>query len=307
MEAYLKAGVFLHDDVVRYTEITVDDAGRAGLKRLGSCRFDFSVVSALTDGNPELVETLREALTDVFEGSAITEVCIALDPSICYTFHTAVEGDATEESMRRQLLAEIALVSDPETPLHVSSGAIGSTPGSGGGVVSNLQVLAFPDSVRANLDIVLADIPGTRQFYSSVQGAGNLLKELLRGNATDAVVDPEAFDIAVGQYETYAEYSVCRSGQLLHVQHVQTTGDEEILYYAANLLRTLGAGEASVNRVYLYGEGLTDESRHAFARVLGDTQLLDPLSVVPASGNPRGAFDGRSFVQCVGVALSPLN
>ena len=90
MEEYLKAGVFFHGSSVRYTEIVESGTDPALLKRLGSCRFDFPVSEALVGGNPELLATLHEALIDVFDGSRLHEVCLAIDPSICLTFQTAI-------------------------------------------------------------------------------------------------------------------------------------------------------------------------------------------------------------------------
>ncbi len=305
MEAYLKAGVFFHDTVVRYTEISESADGSVELKRLGSCRFDFPVIDALASGETDLIETLREALADVFGASDPVEVCAAVDPSVCITFQTSIESDTSDEGMRSQVLAEMAVLADPDTPLHVSSDENGSDFDANGVEISHLQVLAFPDQIRANLDRVLDSISGERHYFSAVQGAGRLLQQFV-GPGKEGHSE-SGFDIAFGQYQDHFEYAVCRSGKLLHVQHVPCTNSVDGLYYGARILRLLGAGRASLNRVFLYGEELSESVVEQFDSLLGPTELLDPLRVVKAAGTPKSSFENQSFVQCVGVALSPVN
>jgi hypothetical protein len=302
MEAYLKAGVFFHDTVVRYTEISESADGLVELKRLGSCRFDFSVIEALTSGDRELIETLREALTEVFGDSTPVEVCAAIDPNVCITFQTSIQADASDEQMRTQVLAEMAVLADPDTPLHVSSDENGSVLSPDGVEISHLQVLAFPDKIRENLDRVLANIPGDKHYFSAVQGAGRLLQQFVGSDDSSS-----GFDVAFGQYKDHFEYAVCRSGRLEHVQHIPCENTLDGIYHGARLLRLLGSGTAELNRIFLYGEELSESVVERYDSLLGRTELLDPLRVVKAAGSPKSSFDNQSFVQCVGVALSPAN
>ena len=305
MEEYLKAGVFFHGSSVRYTEIVESGTEPALLKRLGSCRFDFPVSEALVGGNPELLATLHEALIDVFDGSRLHEVCLAIDPSICLTFQTAIAADVSDEAMRAQILGEMALLADTDTALHVSSDEVFSGEDPDGLGFSTLQVLAFPDVVRERLESIFTGIPGERNYFSSVQGAGNLLLRFLLASTAERSTD--GFDVALGQFADRFEYAVCKSGRLLHVQYVPCSTPEDGLFFGANLLSSIAGGRARLNSVYLYGEDLDEQFVDRYSGILGETSLLDPLQVLRTMGSPKGQFDGCTFAQCVGVALAPAN
>ena len=115
------AGISFADDVMRYAEVEHEHHGST-LKRLGSCRFDFPVAEALADPqDDERSTTVREAVAEIFSATAAHRLSVAIDPRQAYTFETSIEADADDDALKAQVLKELALVADNETPLFVAT------------------------------------------------------------------------------------------------------------------------------------------------------------------------------------------
>ncbi len=284
---------------MRYAEVEHEEHGSM-LRRLGSCRFDFDIVDCLASGNLDDVSTLGDAVAEIFSGTPAHLLSVALDPRLCYSFKTSVAGDANESTMTSQVLKELALVADNETPLFVRTETAGMRTLKDGRTLSHISVLALPESIRDRLK-GFADRLGVGLVVTSSVNASSamigFLEDALRSAAT-------SFSVLVGDQGTHAEMAVCVRGRRLSSALVIPESSEDAIYALWAFLRREGLSPADMDTIYIYGENERDSAFHAVPRQCGATlRQLSPLDVVRLQAGSGGERELSPYVPCVGAAI----
>lgn len=304
MEAHARAGIDIYGNVLRYAE--VEQYGtRFRLLRLGSCEFDFDVgAELLSGGQPQHLETVAEAVGDVFSGSIASALHVALHPPGCYSFFTPVPAETPEAARKVRLQQEAAVLAGVETPLRLTADALYSEQIVDDGQLDWVHVLAVEETDYGRLEHILNRLPKPRhRLMASMQAAALVVGHLASGEAEDDGSSP--FTLAIGWYPTHIEYTLCRDGRWYFSHYTDAGTGADSAYFSAALLGRLRLTPGAVGRVLVYGSGIDlddfDILRHVFAVV---PERLNPLRVVdldPASLAP--GFDAEAYVACVGAAL----
>ena len=294
------AGISFAGEVMRYAEVEHEQHGST-LRRLGSCRFDFKIADCLaSDPDSPNFQTLAEAVAEIFSGTPAHLLSVALDPRLCYAFETSIAVDADDASLTSQVLKELALVADDETPLFVSTGNTGERTLRDGSILSSISVFALPERTRARLK-ALAESMGVSLVLSTSVNASSamigFLEDVFRG--TEA-----GYSILIGDQGEYAEFAICvdgtRTASALAILEDRADG----VYALWSFIRRLGLSPANVDTVYMYGEHEHDSPFRDVARQCGATlRLLSPLDVVRLQAGSGGERDLAVYVPCVGAAL----
>ena len=110
MQAIARAGVEFHGSAMRYAEIeqTGDDFR---LLRLGDCQFEFDAYEVLFSGGPDaFLDTISEAVAEVFEGSSARVFRIVVHPPVIKSFSSSFPDESDENVVEEQIIFESALL-----------------------------------------------------------------------------------------------------------------------------------------------------------------------------------------------------
>lgn len=293
------AGLSFADRKLHYAAVRHERSDNI-LLRLGTCRFDFNVAEGLTrtDSSADFL-ALAEAVGEIFTDTEAGLLSIALDPRLCYQFSTSVPFDADESSLTRQVLKELALVVDDETPLFVTTESLDRRDLANGDVTSWVQVFALPETTRSRLR-GLADVLGVPVVISSSVDSVASFVAYLEGDAL--VRSDQEYSLLLGDHGDYAEFAICSYGQR-RVAGLSINEDPADAVYALwSFVRRLGISPEAIQTVYLYGNNedtpLADVSRHCGATV----RRVGPLDAVRLKPG-ASATDLAPYVPCVGAAL----
>lgn len=309
MDAQVRAGIDLYGTALRYAE--VEQYGeRHRLLRLGSCDFDFDVAEALLEtGTPEELQTITEALQDVFGGSAARELRVVVHPPRIHSFFApapAEENDADrEERFRREatLLAQgesaqqVAPASGPPPSifekaepgaaaspaeetlfgdgLHLATDRLyAETRVAGEGEAEEVEwfhVLALPDAAQERFEDVLQALPQPSfRWTVGMQGAAQAALAWLHRQEGPPTEDVDAsHTLVVGSYETHLELALCRDGRWHFALHAPTGAAPDSAYYAAALLDQFGLKPGAVEQIFLYGQATDPAAFSVLGRLFG--------------------------------------
>ena len=307
------AAVALSGRALRYAE--ADRAGRT-LHRLGACDFDFPVdeaVFGLTGPGP--LDTVAEAVRNVFQGTAARTLLVAVHPPTLPGFFTPLPEALSAPRRYEQLRQEAALLADVSTaqPVRIRAVPVRAETIAVGGEAEAYRwhhVLHVPEVVHARL-LLLAEAFGARTYdvVDATRAATAVVRALDGGEAlldlTDELPEDEgAVTLALGAYPAHAELAVVRGGQWMYGHHGASGAPEDAAYFAAALLDRLGLSLANVDRFFVYGEDVEPDRYGLLADLLGLPAVpLDPLAVfgrTPA-GVSRAALS--AYVPCLGTVL----
>lgn len=307
MESRVRAGIDLYDQTLRYAEVE-RIGSRYRLLRLGSCDFDFDVAHQLLDADqPVYVETVAEALRDVFSGSSATSFQIAIHPPLCYSFFTALPSEPDMERNRHRLEQELELVtgSSPENKLHFTADHVVEEVLSDGRTAEWYHVLALGNHVHDRIERVLREMhPADYRIRVSMDAAAEVLSARFRKTGATGIPVPHHV-LAIGWYPSHVEYVLLRDGhwQFSHFAEIQSPHDTT--YFALALLERLKLKPQDIGELYVYGSGfaLADPALigDAFRKEVHTLNPVEIVSLDPASLST--SFDAGAYVPCIGVAL----
>ena len=307
MGAYVQAGVDLYESTLRYAEVERNDQHYRLLK-LGSCEFDFTMADALSNSSqPMYLETLAEALSDVFAESIASDLHIVFHPSDCYSFFTPLYVDLTEEQRKYRLQEEATLLTTNSTPvpLHLTADVVNTETLENGRVVEWFHVLGVEERVHKHLTSVLDVLPHSSfRFNLSTRGTANAIEQMaLREN-----IEPRpdaAYTMAIGYYKTHIEYALCRQNRWFFSHHADSNAAVDSVYFALALLRRLHIDRSQVGQVFIYGEDIEGEVFSVLTEVFEHTpEVLNPMEVVTLDKKSPGMhFTAEAYVPCIGVAM----
>lgn len=303
------AAVSMSGRALRYAEVERTGRRRA-LRRLGACDFDFAVDEAvLGRTGPSRLETVSEALREVFRGTAASSLRVAVHPPAIPGFFSPLPEALGAPQRYEQLRQEAALLADVSPIESVRIHAIpvrtevlaveeGAAP------YRWHHVLPVPEAVHARLTLLAQALgAATYDLVDSTHATAALILDAQRAEAPD----PDAArptTLTLGTYAGHIELAVVRDGQWMHSHHGPGGAPEDAAYFAAAFLECLGVAPAEVDRFRLYGED-ADPTRYSLLAELLDAEpvLLDPLAAFDRM--PLGAAPAvlAAYVPCLGAVL----
>lgn len=310
MQAQARAGIDLHQNVLRYAEVE-QYGSRYRLLRLGSCDFDFDLPQELLSGNPSgNLETVADALKDVFAGSVSEQLNVAIHPPGGYSFFTPLANSLTSVEREARITEEVRLLTQAaveSSSLHVTADPVYEETLEDGRGVSWFHVWAMNDFVHERFQQIFGVLPyQTHRMKLSMQAAAAVVSGLEeRGKNREARTGGVAFTLALGWYGSHVEYTLCRNGHwyFSHYATVQSLADSA--YFAVTLLRRLGLRPNDITQVYVYGRDIDIDEFSIFKAIFDvPPERLNPIPVVDLDpGSLSSDFDAEAYVPCIGVAL----
>jgi hypothetical protein len=303
MDAHARAGIDIHGSVLRYAEVE-QYGSRCRLLRLGSCVFDFDLsAEVFRTASPEHLETVAEALGDVFAGSVASELHVALHPPGGYAFFAPLPEALPEAEREERLRDEAAFLIGTGEALRVEPTPVYTEPVDGS-VVAWFHVLAIPEWVHARLEQAFHALPRVHyRLVRSMQAAANTIDRIERREPADRSRAP--FSLAVGWYETHTEFTLCRNHRWYFSHHAAVGSPADSAYFAAMLLRRLRLAPSDVGRLFLYGSDV-DPAQFSLLQTLFPVapERLNPLQLVDLDpGSLTASFDTEAYVPCIGATL----
>ena len=307
MGAYVQAGVEIYNSTLRYAEVENNDS-QYRLLKLGSCEFEFDMSEALSSrAQPLYLDTLAEALNDVFAESIASDLHIVFHPSNCFSFFTPLYVDLTEEERKLRLQEEATLLtaSDKLVPLHLTADVVYTETLENGRIVEWFHVLGIEEQVHHQLSMVLNSLPHSSiRFNLSTRGTANAIECIARKERRD-IVGHAAYTLAIGYYKTHIEYALCRRGRWYFSHHTDSSAPADGVYFALSLLRRLNIEKSSIGQIYIYGEDIEAEVFSLLQDVFERTpEVLNPMEIVALDKKSPGMhFTAEAYVPCIGVAM----
>ena len=308
MDGHARAGIDIYGKALRYAEIE-QQGSQYHLLRLGSLDFDFDVTDAILDATAQTsLETLTDALTDVFEGSAASRLYVAVHPPACYSFFTPLPKNLESEERKNRLLSEAALLtrSASPQPLRLTADPVFTeTLEEDNRDIEWFHVLALKERLHTRFDRVFRMMP--QAHYRMTLSMHAVAKAMAwverRTEATEPTDAP--FTLAIGWYPTHVEYTLCRDDHWYFSHYTEAEEPANSVYFALLLLDRLHLKTTSVRQVYLYG-GHRDLDDFMLLRDVFPTApaLLEPTQHIDLhERHIAGSFSRDAYAPCIGVAL----
>lgn len=308
------AGLELTGSVLRYTEI--EQTGPSiRLLRLGNCDFEFDAQSDLYSADdPAHLESIGEALADVFEKSTASVFRFAVPP-FCLTSFTAMmpakaEADA---SVRGDLIAaEASILSlSLDGDLYPSPGA--SFRGSG----RRLHIARAPGIIRDRIERICDRIPsgdvvgGGQETVGPEEAASRhvaLVPSSVAARHLQVHLNGEASGptLLTGCYSGSTDYAIVESDTTILEWTDEMDHPVDRLYFALDVLDRAGISVPAVSGVRLYGPKAENDVVDAFSSAFGErVRRMNPCPAVNVSPDQFAPdFRFESFASCIGAALS---
>lgn len=308
MNAYAQAGIELDGTVLRYAEVE-HYATNYRLLRLGSCDFDFDVADQLLHADePEHLETIASALSDVFRGSLARQFNMVVHPLSCHSFFAPVLAGSPADKLDAHLLHEAELLTAPDTStaLHVTTTALYTQRLSAKRQLEWFHVLVLPDAIQARFAQIAAQLPYPQyRLNLSTAAAAAVVHRIEHKTLPPTRRTEKPYTLAIGQYETHLEYTLCCEGQWRHSHHTRSGTALDAAYFAMRFLDHLRISPHQIGRLFIYGKCNSLEEFAPYIDLFGcAAERLNPILAVdldPASLDD--SFAAESYVPCIGVAL----
>ncbi len=307
MGALVRAGVDLYESTLRYAEVERNGSDYKLLK-LGSCEFDFNMAQSLMQGaEPSHLETLNEALNDVFSESIASELHVVFHPSNCFSFFTPLYVGLTEDERKWRLQEGATLLtsSDPPLPLHLTADVVRTETLDNGRVVEWFHVLGVDERVHNQLNKILSGLPHSHfRFNLSTRGTANAIETMAKKDGLSS--DDEApYSLAIGYYKTHIEYVLCQDYNWYFSHYTDTSTPTDSVYFALSLLRRLNIERSDVGQLFIYGEDIDAEVFSVLQEIFKNTpEVLNPMEVVSLDRKGPGVhFTAEAYAPCIGIAM----
>ncbi|NNF04842.1 MAG: hypothetical protein HKN17_10285 [Rhodothermales bacterium] len=299
------AGLELSGHTLRYTE--VEQTGSAvRLLRLGNCDFDFDAEADLFSGTePRRLETLAEAIEDVFENTTATVFRFAVPPAHLTSF-TALVPAESDTTLRGDLIAAEAVV------LGVPLGG-DLFPSQGTSVRRSglrMHVSHASKTLRDRVTSLCENIPGGEEASGSAVADRHVAllpsSTAVRHLHVNLDGDGDGPALLLGCYPGATEYTVLRGAEPALEWADDLDHPVDRLYFCLDVLDRVSVTVPSVSSVRLYGPDADDDVLAQVRSVFGArARRLNPcpaVNVSPDQFDPEFRFE--SFGACIGAALS---
>ncbi len=291
---------------MRYAEVEQID-GRHRLLRLGSCDFEFDVTREVFESRtPSHLETVAEAIGDVFSGSMAAEVRVVAHPPTALGFFTPVEADAPVLAAETQARYEAALLTEGGDfgGVHLTTDPAGEQILPGGETVLWHQTLAIPRRIHGRIEQVLKVLPAHAfRLMTSMHAVANVCHYL--GQQGMRAPEEAPFTISLGWYPGNTECLITRAGTWRFSNHFDAGTPTDAAYFTVALLDHLGIELAEVGRVFFYGTAMKMGAFEIFGDIFDRMPVkLNAIPVVDLDPSSLSSeFDVESYAPCIGVTL----
>jgi len=306
MDAHARAGIEIHGKVMRYAE--VEHYGpHYRLLRLGSCDFEFDAgAEVLTAENPTHMQTVADAVKDVFDKCIATDLHIALHPPSCYSFFTPLSSTDGVSTRKEQLRKETALLTGPETAsaLHLTVDPASLEAQAEVGR-DWYHILGMPEHLHTRFLHILEALPiYTYRPRISMQAAARVVERVERAAGYRGRLQAP-YTLAIGWYQTHLEYVLCREGQWCFCHFTEPGAAVDAAYFSVSLLDRLRIPVEAVGRLFVYGSPVDLSELVLLQGVFGfEPERLNPVPSADLDpAGVAGSFDVEAYVPCIGVAL----
>lgn len=308
MEEHVRAGIELFERSLRYAE--VEDVGqRSRLLRLGSCDFDFDVArQMLTDEHPIYLDTVAEAMGDVFSGSSASSLQIAVHPPSCFSFFAPFPSGMSADKLERRVELELEQVigNELQEPARFSAFHISSDVLSDGLNVEWYHIAAFREEIYERVSRILKALPVTDyHLKTSMEGAASVLTRAY-GKLAQSKQELPKYALTIGWYPSHVEYVLIREGQWYYSQYADVQSPQDTTYFALTLINRLQIDRSEIEQLFVYGTGFSLADPRLLSKTFGlEVVHLDPLQVVTMDvAHLSSSFEADAYVPCIGIALS---
>ena len=305
MQAIARAGVEFHGSAMRYAEI--EEVNREfRLLRLGDCQFEFDAFEVLFKKGPDaFLDTISEAITEVFQGSAAKDFRIAIHPPVAKTFLSSVPSTASPSLRDEQLIFESAVldIDRDVSALRSNELAAQSTAESvdTGDAHRRVHVSHVATDVSAKLEKVFtrAGWPDF-EIISSSEAVAKLTRRL-----AEVQPDKNAPLMSVGIFADHSVYTIVKNGEWLY-DHVRPENDPtDVAYFAMQAMAAAGISVTDLSMISHYGsEDLYSASGTLNSVFKVPVQVMNPIETVGLRGNAfEKDFAQTAFTVCIGSAF----
>ncbi len=289
---------------MRYAEVEQYN-GSYRLLRLGSCDFEFEAGRDIFDADrPAHLDTIAEAVADVFGGTVATELRVAIHPPVGQAFFSPCAVSLTPAACRQQLEREAVLLSgqDPAA-FSLATDPVREEALPDGETVQWYQTLVLPRTVSDRIGEVSRVLQvALHRPMTSMQGVAQVLTCLARRQPQPP---GRPLTLALGWYPARVEVVVCRGHSWVTSLALPGGPAADVLFATVMLLHRLQIDPGDVGQVYVYGIGIQPDAFDLFERAFGaPPEKLNAVPVVnldPASLAVN--FDVEAYAPCIGICL----
>ena len=252
MQAIARAGVEFHGSAMRYAEI--EELNREyRLLRLGDCQFEFDAYEVLfNDGPDAFLDTISEAVAEVFQGSAARDFRVAVHPPVAKTFLSSVPKTVSASLTNEQLVFESAVLdisrdvsalrSNELTAATLEAEPDGQTTPTVSKAAEapeghrRVHVSHLSSGIDAKLQKVFSNA-GWPDFaiISSSEAAANLTKRL-----SDVQMDKDAPLLSLGIFADHSIYTIVQKGEWVYDHVRPENSPSDVAYFAMHVLNSAG-------------------------------------------------------------------
>ncbi len=266
------AVVGLAGRVMHYAEVETGAAPR--LRRLGTCDFEADAEAAVFadgasgGGDADALQSVCEALGEVFAGIAPHQLVVAAHPTVTTGFFTPLPAGLAPAARDEQLRQEAGLLSDvpPTQPVRVHAAPVRAE-GPPGAERTWYHVVHVAEPVHARLAL-LAQATGADGYD---------LTDTARAAST-LVGTPPGTTLVVGLYPAHTEVAVVAGGALAFSYHGTGHTPEDTAYYALAAADRVGTSPSAVGRVCVYGSADAARTRLLAEMTGRAAEPLDPFA-----------------------------
>ena len=312
MESEVRASIDLHQAVLRYAEVE-QYGSRHRLLRLGSCDFAFDASEEIFRADePEYLDTMTEALGDVFAGSVASELNVLLHPPACYSFFApvAVEVEEAQRKERLQQEASMLIQGQAEDELYLADTPLYEET-LDDEQVTWFHVLGIKQAIYERISRLMKVLPqaACRPKLSMHAVAEAVAALRNRQPVPDPDDEPSAdasgYTLSIGWYPTHIEYTLCREKEWYFSHHTPAGSPTDCAYFSVTLLNRLELLPRVVERIYLYGSEVEVSQFRLLQSIFGiEPQRLNVMHVVDLeTENFTASFDAEAYAPSVGAVL----
>lgn len=308
MESDVRAGIDMHQAVLRYAEVEQYEARRR-LLRLGSCDFAFDVAEEVFRAEePEYLETVAEAVGDVFAGSFASRLDVLVHPLDCYSFFVPLPAGLEEAERTRRLRQEASLLTQTKAGegLHLTNERLYSETSEEGEEREWFHVLGIEERTRDRLARIAKGLPRADfRPRLSMHGIASVIAALARSRAVTGPPEEPAFTLAVGWYPSHTEYTLCRGADWYFSHHTPAGSPTDCAYFAVTLLNRLELRPRAVERIYLYGNEVDASQFRLLQSIFGvEPERLNAMYAIDLETEHfTSSFNAEAYAACLGGTL----
>jgi len=298
MAAISTAGVEFTGNVMRYSEIEHLDA-KFRLLRLGNCEFEFDAAAVVYQGDhPEHIETVRDALKDVFQDTEASFLRFVLPSNITTRFSSVVPAGSDEEEQMEQIAFETRLLGGESEAGDVFPAPLLVSPDTG---LLEFSVSHLEPEISENLTRIGQAFPTIPvQLVPSSDAAFLAFRHVAHRNSY-----PRGVYLLIGSYGRGTDLVLIKDGSPLSHTSVSTPHPSDVAYHALLLVSRFGILHSDLKRVFIYGEETSPALVSIVDEAFGEKgSIFNPSAIVDLEEDRfEENFPIQAFVPSMGAAI----